>query len=269
MKKKLEDQTELEKAIKVLENEKAVMAASIEARDSKLQKMASLQDTVDLLSAQSEKYESVRAQLNDMEGKYENKQKELELTIKSKEQVSEELEQTKTTIEELSKRFEEEKEQLKEGKREIQKYQMASQTYKAERNSAKQKAESLSKEMSRVHKTSTEQQQKWLEHEIALNEEISSFRKQKRNALEELEESRSHHILAMQAHHKAGIDGEAVRAVGQRAELEHVVAELTEYVNAQEMQLETMRAVNRALTEELAATSFAPFCQQCMSKREA
>jgi ribonuclease HIII len=63
MKKKLEDQTELEKVIKVLENEKAVMAASIEARDSKLQKMASLQDTVDLLSAQSKKYESVRAQL--------------------------------------------------------------------------------------------------------------------------------------------------------------------------------------------------------------
>jgi len=268
MKKKLEDQTELEKVIKVLENEKAVMAASIEARDSKLQKMASLQDTVDLLSAQSKKYESVRAQLNDMEGKYENKQKDLELTIESKEQVSEELEQTKTTIDELSKRFEEEKEQLKEGKREIQKCQMASQTFKAERNSAKQKAESLSKEMARVHKTSTEQQQKWLEHEIALNEEISSFRKQKRDALEELEESRSHHILAMQAHHNAGIDGEAVRAVGQRAELEHVVAELTEYVNAQEMQLETMRAVNRALTEELAATSFAPFCQQCMSKRE-
>jgi ribonuclease HIII len=63
MKKKLEDQTELEKVIKVLENEKAVMAASIEARDSKLQKMASLQDTVDLLSAQSKKHESVRAQL--------------------------------------------------------------------------------------------------------------------------------------------------------------------------------------------------------------
>ena len=63
IKKKIEDQTELEKVIKVLENEKAVLAASIEARDSKLQKMASLQDTVDLLSAQSEKYESVRVQL--------------------------------------------------------------------------------------------------------------------------------------------------------------------------------------------------------------
>jgi hypothetical protein len=39
--------------------------------------------------------------------------------------------------------------------------------------------------------------------------------------------------------------------VEQKAELERVIADMTEYVNAKEMQLETMKQVNQALSEEL------------------
>jgi hypothetical protein len=46
--------------------------------------------------------------------------------------------------------------------------------------------------------------------------------------------------------------GDALRnALLQKFELERVVKELTEYVNAKEMQIETLKTINRALTQEL------------------
>ena len=44
---------------------------------------------------------------------------------------------------------------------------------------------------------------------------------------------------------------DAILALEQKAELERVVSHLTQYVNAKEMQLETMKAVNQTLTEEI------------------
>ena len=81
--------------------------------------------------------------------------------------------------------------------------------------------------------------------------EVSVLKAQKKEALEDLEQSRSAYESILEAHALAGIDGEAVRAIQRRMDLERVVADLTEYVNAKEMQLETTREINRALTEEM------------------
>jgi hypothetical protein len=81
--------------------------------------------------------------------------------------------------------------------------------------------------------------------------EVSLLKSQKRQALEDLHHYRTAYEMTVVAQHKAGLDGEAMRALEQNAELERVISEMTEYVNAKEMQLETLKQVNQALSEEL------------------
>ena len=55
-----------------------------------------------------------------------------------------------------------------------------------------------------------------------------------------------------------GVEKQSFNDGGQRtAELERILAELTEYVSAKEMQLETCQQVNEALQQELARNSAA------------
>ena len=59
-------------------------------------------------------------------------------------------------------------------------------------------------------------------------------------------------ILLIEARERGG-NGErdVIRSLERMAELERVVAQTTEYLNAKEMKLDTMREVNRSLTEEV------------------
>ena len=129
------------------------------------------------------------------------------------------------------------------------------QKVKGERNTFKLKSDSLSKEMARICRNGmgvADIEQIMLDHET-MRMEVSTLRTQKRRALEQLDEIRRAHDDSIQAQMKAGINGEAMRALEQKAVLERVVSELTEYVNAKEMQLETLKEVNKALTDELQA----------------
>ena len=79
------------------------------------------------------------------------------------------------------------------------------------------------------------------------------LKEQKRKALAEVEQYRAAYEKQLVAQLKLGVDGAALKALEQKAELERVVADLTEYVNAKEMQIETMKQVNTALSDELRA----------------
>ena len=133
------------------------------------------------------------------------------------------------------------------------------QAIKAERNNLKQKTESLVKEMSRIRKTGLEISdiERIMQENSDLRAEVETLKAQKLRLAEELateqvpsnqevENSSETNTVAI-----AASPEELHRALEQKAELERMVKELTEYVDAKQSQLDTMKDVNRQLTEEL------------------
>lgn len=126
------------------------------------------------------------------------------------------------------------------------------QKCKADRNKWKQKAESLAKEMSKICRSSNESSNDLgdLHAEInSLRKEVALVKLQKKKAEDDLEESVLVHTRYVEAHLRS--DGNAIRAYQKVDELERVLQNLTEYVDAKETQLLSIQEVNRALTEEL------------------
>jgi chromosome segregation ATPase len=126
------------------------------------------------------------------------------------------------------------------------------QKCKADRSKWKQKAESLAKEMSKICRNSNESSNDLdnLHAEInSLRKEVSLLKLQKKKAEDDLVESVLVHTRYVEAHLRS--DGDAIRAYQKVDELERVLQNLTEYVDAKETQLLSIQEVNRALTEEL------------------
>jgi hypothetical protein len=245
--------TDLEKSVRSLQNEKAVLSAAVEARDSKLSKMEELQTAVNKLSEKVSKGDSVKLELNDMSQRYIEISQDLEKVSTFEKECRDELQQTRATMEDLQKRLTKEQEKSVASQSHVEILQVKTQMLQAERNNYKQKADSLSKEVSRLCKNGRTLRdiEKIVLDEESRQMEVSLLKSQKRQALEDLHHYRTSYEWTIMAQHKAGIDGEAMRALEQKAELERVISDMTEYVNAKEMQLETLKQVNQALSEEL------------------
>ena len=84
-----------------------------------------------------------------------------------------------------------------------------------------------------------------------LREEVTLLTLEKRRITEERDESRRLHEQSIKSQVEAGIDEKVVRALERYDELERVVSDLTEYIEAKEMQLQTMMEVNKALQDEM------------------
>jgi len=138
-------------------------------------------------------------------------------------------------------------------KGEVDKVVAQMQTMKSERNRWKQKADSLVKEMSRICRggRGIADIEKLIHDHQEQTKEVTLLRSQNKKAQDELEESLVVHATYVQAQEKAGANGETIRAIQKCTELERLVSHLTEYIDAKETQLESIQAVNRALTEEL------------------
>ena len=65
--------------------------------------------------------------------------------------------------------------------------------------------------------------------------EVQVLTQQKRKAMEEVEVYRAAFESSLRVHGKANIPEEAIRALDQKTELERVLSDLTEYLNAKEM----------------------------------
>jgi chromosome segregation ATPase len=115
---------------------------------------------------------------------------------------------------------------------------------KAERNTMKQKADSLAKEISRM-----------IQENASLQTEVQSLHADKHSlskelVMETMDEECESSSIADNENTIPSLE-EHRRVLDQKAELERMVKELTEYVSAKESQLDTMKDVNRQLTEEL------------------
>jgi hypothetical protein len=130
---------------------------------------------------------------------------------------------------------------------------MKIQKLKAERNSHKQKGDSLAKEMSRVCRDgrTIREIEKILADDATRREEVLLLREQKRKALEQVEHFRTAYEQSLCVQRLSGLDHDAGKLLERNAELERLLSELTEYLNAKEMQLETMKLVNDTLQSEI------------------
>jgi phage regulator Rha-like protein len=88
------------------------------------------------------------------------------------------------------------------------------------------------------------------DHE-ALVQEADLLRVQKRKALEEAHKYRTSYEQIKTAEEVLGVEQETRRAVERTTELERLLAEMTDYIHAKEMQLETMKEVNQTLQDEI------------------
>jgi chromosome segregation ATPase len=153
-----------------------------------------------------------------------------------------------TALSELQK----EREISTQTKVELDKLKTLLQTMKGERNNFKQKADSLAKEMSRLRKSDLESRNyERLQHDYKkLQDEVTSLRSERRAIKDELEATQIAHAAYVEAQNQAGEDTDLIRSLSKCAELERVISDMTEYLHAKEMQLETVQSANRKLNEE-------------------
>ena len=245
--------SDLERTVRVLQNEKAVLSATVEARDSKLTKMAELQSTLDEMRSEASKADDLRNQLQQAHQKNDSLLEQLDKSVVREEEVRRELEDARKTALSLEVRARIESEKSDSCRAELDTLQMKIQKLKAERNNYKQKSDSLSKEMSRVCRQgrTIKDVEKIIADDAARRQEVELLRDQKRKALEDLNHYRTAFEQSRVAQRLAGLDSETTKMYERNAELERLLSELTEYVSAKEMQLETLKEINDALQEEI------------------
>lgn len=245
--------SELEKTVRILQNEKTVLSATVEARDSKLAKMATLQSSLDEMKTEVSKTDELRNQLEQASQKYSELSQRFDMAEGHKEEVLRELEDARKKALKLEDRTKLESQKSESCRIELDTLQMKIQKLKAERNNYKQKSDSLSKEISRVCRQgrTIKDVEKIISDDVARRQEVELLREQKRKALEDLNHYRTAYEQARAAQRLAGIDHETSKIYERNAELERLLSELTEYVSAKEMQLETLKEINDTLQEEI------------------
>ena len=244
---------EYDKVIKSLRNEKAVLSAAIEARDSKLAKMSAQLNDADTLRHKAEAGEKAQHELEILRKKNKKAMEEMNKMKEDKNHSMIALEKAKKKIDRLEADYEIEKKTLVTVKTEGSKIKLQFQKTRGERNTYKQKADSLAKEMSRICRNgkSINDIEKMIQDYQSLSSEVVQLRSEKKKALYEVEECKTDFEQYVKAQIQAKTDNEAIRVFQRNIELERVVTEMTEYLNAKQMQLESVQDANRALTEEL------------------
>ncbi|VEU36248.1 unnamed protein product [Pseudo-nitzschia multistriata] len=246
---------ELEKLNRALQNEKAVLGATVEARESKLVKLEELQASNIELSEKVAQQEPLKLQVEESNRRYENLQRDFESKATAETKCREELDAALHTIQSMKIRIHTEQEKASSCQSQLEATQKTNQQLKGERNNFKKKNESLSKEVARLCRggRSMRDIEKVLADHESLVQETELLRAQKRKALEEAQQYRISYEQAKAAEEMStGMDNRETRRVLERTtELERLLSEMTDYVSAKEMQLDTMKQVNETLQKEI------------------
>jgi hypothetical protein len=244
---------DLEKANRALQNEKAVLGAAVEARESKLVKLGELQSANQTLRQQVAQQSNLEAKLQESQNKYQKLKQEMQAKSQAEEKCQTELANALTEISELKVCIQRKQEQESSYQSQLDLLQKTNQQLKGERNNYKQKNDSLTKEISRLcrngHSICTIE--KMLADHEALTQEVELLRVQKRKALEDAHKYRTSYEQIKATEQVLGVEQETRQAVERSAELERLLAEMTDYVQAKEMQLDTLKQVNEAMQEEI------------------
>ena len=235
-----------------LQNDKAVLQAAVEARESKLQKMNELQTSFKVLSEKVAQQDALRMELGECNRRYQDALSDCEKAKQTNQDYQEQLKKNQETISQLQAQVKHEQAKSSSAQAQLETQQMQVQKLKAERNCYKQKGDSLAKEMARICRgnRTVRDVEKLIADDAARRQEVVLLRDQKRKALADVQYYRTGYEQLKQATACAGME-DATKVLERNAELERVCSELTEYVQAKEMQLGTLKQVNEALQAEM------------------
>jgi hypothetical protein len=243
----------LERENRTLHNDKDVLKAAVESRDFKLCKMEEIQASLDEARVKLTQRNNIQLELDEASKHYNESQKEVERLRLSNAAYIDERNIALNRIESLEETLKEETSKYASYQSKLEMEQMKVQKLKAERNSYKQKGDSLVKEMSRLCRDgrTIRDIEKILADDTTRREEVNVLREQKRKALEQVEHFRTAYEQSLSMQKLSGIDLDTGKILERNAELERLLSELTEYLNAKEMQLDTLKQVNDALQSEI------------------
>ena len=244
-----------EKAIKALNNEKVVLLAAVEARDGKIDGLnKQVSDLAKKLSLQSEKLstiESLRHDLRQAQDKYTSAEKRIAELSSQEIDLQHEL----TSATEKVSMLESDCGQLKKV---ASKYESDFKKLKAERNSLKARADSLSKEMLRISKINSDNSEveklSKLVHELRISntnlmEQFEASKLEKRRILDTLDATCMAHQQSVRFQKLSSEARSGAHAGARVRELECVISSLTEHLDAKDLQIETLKQINKALLE--------------------
>jgi hypothetical protein len=248
-----EENAKLRKELKSVGNEKSVLMARIQNLENKLVTFTSLQESAKKnekkLSKASETEKALKSTAEGLEV-MKNHCKMLETEMKAAmESIAAQQAQLATANQDLASSqksvasLTEQSEALGDSLQKVT----------TERNGLKAKYASVAKDLGRL--TKNNRSVKEIESLIASYENLAvqnSVLKAERNqALDDVKEYKSATETFLDSRKKAGLTGEYETALQVKAELERIISSLTETVQTKEMQMATMREVNRMLSEEL------------------
>lgn len=278
---------EQERTIKSLTNEKAVMSASIEMRDRKLsaqsEQIGDLKTNLADALRQIEEMRKNEAEQIKATREAEREKEDLETAAviaemkREEAQFQQELKAAQSIIEELNQKYASTKDSATKSKDELERIRTESKKLKMERNTFKNKADSLTKELSKLQiklarkppsapaqssNESNEAEIKTLASTIKqlqlrnsqLQDEVTSLRSEKRDMQEELRATRMAHEQSakyLTAQQPITPNRDAQRAFQKYEELENIISNLTDDLDAKKMQIHTLKLINETLLKEI------------------
>lgn len=249
------------KAHRTLQNETTLLTATLAARDNKLAQLTTVQHDCrkaqDALAELQQAHRLCQEQLAESKSHMSRVIAARVAAESARSTLEAELVTARTALEQAKRTCDEQTTLASACRDRLTQEQVLLQKTKAERNSYQQRVESLAKEMARVCKQgrTIRELEQLVADDAARRTEVMTLRQQHKTVREERDQWRQAHADAVRAaarstpgsHHS-----NASWATKERvAELERVVADLTAYVAAQEMQVTTLREVNTTLQTEL------------------
>jgi chromosome segregation ATPase len=215
--------------------------------------MAELQSSLEEMTTQVSQQHEMQKLVDQLNERWKDAQSNADRIALAKIESEKELEGISSELKMVKEQLGKEVSKTVSHQSELEKEQMKIQKLKAERNSYKQKGDSLAKEMACICRNgrTVREVEKILADDATRRQEVELLREQKRKAVEELEHYRKAYEQSLHVQLVAGLDHETAKLLERNAELERLLSELTEYVTAKEMQLETMKEVNDALQNEI------------------
>jgi len=164
-------------------------------------------------------------------------------------------------VNDVTKQLQDEKNKSVSLQKQLEELQGLYRILETDRNRLNEKSENLTKDMARICKNgmNVADVERIIDERPALVEEIDNLQAQKKRLSEEVVMTTQKLAITASKPHGNNIfsinkdsGGEALRhALAQKLELERVVKEMTESVDSKEMQIKTLKDVNKSLADQL------------------
>jgi chromosome segregation ATPase len=243
----------LEKTVRTLQNDKAILSAAVEARDSRLSSMSDLQMSLKEVESKLGIQEALQHKLKEAKMKCKSLRMQTKSAEENENVYQEKLAKHARKVLDLEGHVNLANDQRRSCQKELSMQQIAIQSLKQSVTVANKNAKVFPRKLAR-YVGMVEAYGMWKLSSLTMKLvvrrlfffEIRNGKHWKRCSTTGLRTSNHGRRRKF-----AGLDNDMAKVLEQNLELERLLSELTKYVSAKEMQLETLKQVNDALKSEL------------------